>query len=295
MRVTNKLMSDTVSSNLFKNAERLLAIQNMVASGKRINRPSDDPLEMGRVLDYRKRISTIDQYTKNISHGESWLTVTDSTLGEINDLLIRVKTLAVYQATETATEDTRKNTAEEVKQIYDQILQLGNTTVDNRHIFAGYLTDINPLSRDDDYNVTYSGDSGKIDIMVGENTTITINTAGTEVFSSDVDIFGTLQNLINGLESNDTDAISGQIELLDEGLNQVLGVRAQVGTKLNRLETTENYWENFKLNVTQMLSETEDADISQAITDLTTQEAMYQASLASAARMIQPSLIDFLT
>lgn len=288
-------MSDTVSSNLFKNAERLLAIQNMVASGKRINRPSDDPLEMGRVLDYRKRISTIDQYTKNISHGESWLTVTDSTLGEINDLLIRVKTLAVYQATETATEDTRKNTAEEVKQIYDQILQLGNTTVDNRHIFAGYLTDINPLSRDDDYNVTYSGDSGKIDIMVGENTTITINTAGTEVFSSDVDIFGTLQNLINGLESNDTDAISGQIELLDEGLNQVLGVRAQVGTKLNRLETTENYWENFKLNVTQMLSETEDADISQAITDLTTQEAMYQASLASAARMIQPSLIDFLT
>jgi len=95
-------------------------------------------------------------------------------------------------------------------------------------------------------------------------------------------------------QGTDGNKISDQIGSLDDALDQILKARANVGTKLNRLEATENHWADFKLNITQMLSDTEDADMIKTVTDLASQEAAYQASLSASARIIQPSLIDFL-
>lgn len=294
MRVTNKLMADTVTGNLFKNIEQFLKTQNTLSSGKRINKPSDDPIGMGKVLDYRKTLCAIDQYNRNIAHGESWFNVTDSTLNTAGNLLIRAKELALSQANATASADTMKSVAEEVKNIYDNLLQLANTKLGKSYIFAGHKTDTPPFSRDDDYNATYDGNDGNINIIVGENIEIDINADGYELFLSEVNIFDVLKNLKVGLETNDSAAISEQIGLLDDAHNQILELRAREGTKLNQLEATENHWADFKLNITQMLSNTEDADITKIVTDLASQEAAYQASLAASARIIQPGLINFL-
>ena len=425
MRVTNKLMADTVTGNLFKNIDQFLKTQNILSSGKRINKPSDDPIGMGKVLDYRKTICAIDQYDRNIAHGESWLDLTDSTLNAVGDSLIRAKELALSQANATANADTMKAVAEEVKNIYDHLLQLANTKLGNSYIFAGHKTDTPPFSRDDDYIASYNGDAevtditcnaanagtgldgkyltlsspstdyyvwynvdggstdpaeadpadpavanrigievgiigigvgdsantvanetaaainnivglgaelsgdkvtvtnaatgaaadaadndtgfliemltdgtdghkGEICIIVGENVEIDINADGDELFLSEVNIFDVLKNLKVGLETNDSAAISDQIGLLDDAYDQILEVRTREGTKLNRLEATENHWADFKLNITQMLSDTEDADMIKTVTDLASQEAAYQASLAASARIIQPGLIDFL-
>ena len=121
-----------------------------------------------------------------------------------------------------------------------------------------------------------------------------IGGAGDEVFAGSVNIFSVLKDLEDSLRNNDTAKISEQIERLDSGLEQILKARAGVGEKLNLLETTENYWVNFKMNTEQMLAEVEDADITKAISDLATLESAYQASLAAAAKIIQPSLLDFL-
>ncbi|MDL1986775.1 MAG: flagellar hook-associated protein FlgL [Deltaproteobacteria bacterium] len=412
MRVTNKLMADTVTGNLFKNIDQFLKTQNILFSGKRINKPSDDPIGMGKVLDYRKTIWAIDQYDRNIAHGESWLDLTDSTLNAVGDSLIRAKELALSQANATANADTMKAVAEEVKNIYDYLLQLANTKLGNSYIFAGHKTDTSPFSRDDDYIASYNGeaevtditciadiagsldgkyltlsspstdyyvwynvagdsaepvvagigigvdiltddsadtvasktyaainnivglgaelsgdkvtvtnaaagdvvnsvdndsgfsittitqgtdgDKNGISIIAGENVEIDINVNGDEIFLSKVNIFEVLRELKASLEENDSDAISDQLGPLDDALDQILKARANVGAKLNRLEATENHWADFKLNITQMLSDTEDADMIKTVTDLASQEAAYQASLAASARIIQPSLIDFL-
>lgn len=301
MRVTNKLMADTITSNLFKKTEQIFKTQNTVSSGKRINKPSDDPVGIGHVMDYRKTLSSIDQYNRNIAHGESQLNLTESTLGNVEKLIIRAKEVALSQATATANQETRQISAEEVKNIYDEILQMANTRLGNSYIFAGHKTDTVPFSRDLDPDNPdfYRGDSGEHCIIVGENVDIKINVNGDEVFTGEglsdgVNIFNILNNLKIGLESNDTDAISDQIDLLDNVLDQVINARAETGSKLNQLESTKNYWADFKLNVEQILSETEDADIIKAITDLQSQETAYQACLSSAAKIIQPSLMDFL-
>ena len=294
MRVSNRLIASTVNSNLFKNIDRLLELQTMVSSGKRVNKPSDDPISMGRILDYRKTLASVDQYGRNISNGESWLNLTDSVLGGIGDLIIRAKELAIYQASDTNSTDDRLIASEEVKNIFDQVMALANTKQGNSYLFAGFNTDTLPFERDDLYNITHFVDNGDIDIVVGVDVRININTNGDDAFIDNVNIFEAIGDLNTALEADDTTAIANQIDELDNALNHLLIIRANTGAKLNRLESTENHWADFKLNIQTQLSDEEDADIMKVVSDMVAQQAAYRASLAASAKIIQPSLIDFI-
>jgi flagellar hook-associated protein 3 FlgL len=184
--------------------------------------------------------------------------------------------------------------AEEVSNILDQILRIANTKLGNSYIFAGHKTDTTPFPDEGNPDYAYKGDAGEIKILVGESADVRINASGDEVFAGDTNIFSVLKDLEDGLRNNDTEKISVQIERIDDGMDQILNARAVVGERLNLLETTENYWINFKIYIEQMLAETEDADITKAIADLATLESAYQASLAAAAKIVQPSLLQFL-
>jgi flagellar hook-associated protein 3 FlgL len=294
MRVTEKIMANSVTSNLFVKTEQIYRAQQTVSTGKRVSRPSDDPTGMGKVLDCRKTIASIDQYSKNIIRGRSQLQLTEATLGSVDNQLIRAKELAVFQSTETCGPETRAIAAEEVRTIRDQILQLANTKLGNSYIFSGHKTTTTPFPEEGNPNFEFKGDSGKVNIIVGENVEVCINANGGDVFAGAADLFGILTDLEEGLMNNDTAGISEQIELLDDAMNQVLEARAEIGEKLNVLDASESYWAQFKVNTEQLLLETEDVDITKAIIDLTALESAYEASLSVAANIIQPSLLDFL-
>ena len=294
MRVTNNLISSTVNQNLEQNYSRILKLQNTVSTGKNIDKPSDDPVGVGNVLSFRKKMASIDQYGRNIQWGNSWLRTTDAAMASMDTLLIRAKELAVNQASETSSEATRNIAAEEVGQIFDQMVQLANTSVGGRYIFAGHHTDTAPYTRDDAYNATCSGDTGEVRIIVGEDVDMAVNASGEDVFNGAVDVFDMLKALKEGLESNDTAAISGQIEQLDTAMSQVLNERAKAGARLNRLEATENHWQDLRFNTQEMLSEIEDADLVTALTNLKSMETAYEAALRASASIIQPSLMNFL-
>lgn len=296
MRLTNRLMADTVLNSLYKNTQQLLKLQEVVSSEKRINRPSDDPIGMGKILDYRKVLSSIDQYNTNITRGKTQIDLTESCLEAIDDLVLKARRIAVDQSAGEL--ETRPTAAQEVKNIYDQILQLANTKLGDTYILSGHQTDSAPFSRDADYNATYHGDDGDIRIIVGDNLDIKINVTGEDALRSGVDVFDALRDLINGLEDPDTTAgtaqIATQITPLSNALDQIKAVRSEAASTFIQLETTENQLANFKLNIEDMLSDTEDADMAQAIVELQIQQTAYETSLATAARILQRSLMDFL-
>lgn len=296
MRLTNRLMADTVLNSLYKNTQQLLKLQEMVSSQKRINRPSDDPIGMRKILDYRKVLSSIDQYKTNITHGKTQIDLTESCLEAIDDLVLKARRIAVEQSAGEL--ENRPTAAQEVKNIYDQILQLANTKLGDTYILSGHQTDTAPFSRDADYNATYHGDDGDKRIIVGDNLNIKINVTGEDALRSGVDVFDSLRDLINGLENPDTTAgtaqIATQITPLSNALDQIKAVRSEAASTFIQLETTENQLANFKLNIEDMLSDTEDADMAQAIVELQIQQTAYETSLATAARILQRSLMDFL-
>jgi flagellar hook-associated protein 3 FlgL len=294
MRVTQKLMADMVTGNLFRSTERLLKTENMISSGKAVSKPSDDPVAAASILGFRTTLDSVNQYRRNIRHGESWLSVSDSTLSSVNMALVRAQEVASSQATGTADASTRAMAAEEIGTILQQVVQLANTKVGDRYLFAGYKNDEAPF-RLNDSDVEYQGDGGEIEITAGDNVEIAVNLNGEDVFMGDMDVFGTLKELKEGLESNDPDVVSAQVERLSDCLSRVLKARSTVGARLNRLESTSAYWDDFELKVRELLSATEDADFIKLMTDLSTQEAAYQASLTAAARMIQPSLAQYLS
>jgi flagellar hook-associated protein 3 FlgL len=289
-------MADTVLNSLYKNTQQLFKLQEVVSSGKRINRPSDDPVGTGKILDYRKLLSSIDQYKENITRGKTQIELTESCLEAIDDLVLKARRIAVEQSAGEL--ETRPTAAQEVKNIYDQILQLANTKLGNTYILSGHQTDTAPFSRDTDYNATYHGDDGDLRIIVGASLNRKINVTGEDALRSGVNVFDALRNLINGLEDPDTTAGTAQIEAqaapLSNALDQIKAVRAEAASTFTGLKTTENQLANFKLNIEDMLSDTENADIAQAIAELQIQKTAYETSLATAARILQRSLMDFL-
>ena len=274
---------------LSRNLERLQKTQNTLSSGKRINKPSDDPMGITKALAYRAILSQYEQYIRNIDGGLSWLNHTSSALEEVNRQLVRSKEIAIAQATSTSDEQTRAAAAVEVDGILDQVLQLANTKLGGGYIFAGSETLTQPFKIG--AGVEYSGNFEKLRREIGPQDTIEINIIGSDVFQTTLEM---LIELKGALQNNDQEAIGSLLDDIDEKLTPVLNARVEMGAKVNRLEMTKNSLLEAKTNITGLLSETEDADMVEAITDFMTQQNAYQAALAAAARIIQPSLVDFL-
>ncbi len=293
MRITQKMMTNNVNGSLSRHAEKLMTYQSRISSGKQFTKASENPLGMAKALDYRKALDSVDQYVSNVSHARSGLDNGEATLSDIGELLNQARELALSQTTGTASPESRKVAAGEVRQLRDQLIQLANTKQDDRYMFGGRNADTPPYDSLDP-EAGFQGDDGGFSVIVGDGVTMDAAVSGQQAFGNPADPVLVLTNLINGMEANDPSAISAQLDPLDQALAQITNERADVGTRLNRLDATETHWDVFKINVEQMLSNTEDVDLTQAIMDLTAQQSAFQASLASASKIIQPSLLDYL-
>jgi flagellar hook-associated protein 3 FlgL len=303
MRVTNNMMTDSLVRYLTAQNEALYERQTIIASQKRINRASDDPLGMGKVLDYRQTLSSIEQYETNIQSGQERLEITEITLDLVDELLQGVRAIAMSEA--GGTTESRQLTAEEVKNLFDQVLDLANSKLNGNYMFSGYQTQTAPFSRDDtlattfeQFTVTYNGDAGQARFIVGHNTEITIDTDGRPLFQNaaagGVNIFDAMRDLIVALESDDTEGISAQADLIDHGRKQINNMRAANSPVLYQLEISENHWQNYKPKIQEFLARQEEVDVTQAVVELQSIELAYQTTLATTARITQQGLIDFL-
>jgi len=303
MRVTSNMMTDSLARYLTAQNEALYERQTIIASQKRINRPSDDPIGMGKVLDYRQTLSSIEQYRTNIQSGQKRLEITEITLDLVDELLQGVRAIALTES--GGTTESRQLTAGEVKNMFDQVLDLANSKLNGNYMFSGYQTQTAPFSRDealattfDQFTVTYNGDVGDARFIVGHNTEITIDTDGRPLFQNaaggGINIFDAMRDLIVALETDDTVAISAQADLIDHGRKQINNLRAANSPILYQLEISENHWQNYKPKIQELLAREEEVDITQAVVELQSIELAYQTTLATTARITQQGLIDFL-
>jgi flagellar hook-associated protein 3 FlgL len=303
VRVTNNMMTDSLVRYLTAQNEALYERQTIIASQKRINKPSDDPIGTGKIMDYRQTLSSIGQYQTNIQRGKTRLEVTEVSLDLADDLLQLVQGVAETEVNSTTA--SRQVAAETIKRIYDQVLDLANSELNGSYLFSGYQTKTAPFSRDDTlattfdrFTVTYNGDAGDARFIVAQNTEVAIDADGRPLFHNaaggGINTFDAMRDLIVGLENDDSDVISAQVDMIDQARSQINTVRAANAPVVYQLETTENHWQIYKSKIQDLLGREEEADITQAIVELQRIELAYQTTLATAARIIQPGLLDFL-
>ncbi len=182
MRISTMMMFNNIVSNLAKGTERTQDIQEVITSMKKINRLSDDPVGMSKVVDYESHLSKLGQYRENITSGNSWLSMTDSVLLDMQNLVTEAKNIAIGQSTETANSETRQQAAVAVRNLYEQMINFANTKLGGSYIFGGSLTNTAPFNSDG----TYNGNADDILIEIMEGIKAKVNVAGSEFLITDL-------------------------------------------------------------------------------------------------------------
>lgn len=295
MRVSDKSLYTTSTNNLQAALEKLLKLQESASTGKKVNHPSDDPAGVMKVIDYGTAISKVEQYQRNVENGNTSLTVTESAISNVQEVVQRAKELAVQASNSVNDSSNRAIIAKEIDQISQQVLQIANTQINGQYLFSGYNINNAPYSSDGTYIGTYPGGYRKIEVDSGS--TVEINMPGYRVFGTSdygTNLLDTLNDFKSALESNDINGISNAMSNLDSSLDQLNNVRAEVGAKMNRLDTAKAYLDKLKFDLTDFRSQAEDADFAEVITQLTLQQNVVDVSRASVSRVLQQSIMDFL-
>lgn len=297
MRVTQSMLNRQLLQNLRNNNERLQKYQDMMATGKRLSKPSDDPVGVSFAMRYESKLGRNEQYLRNLDTAKSLLESADSTVSKVNDILQRARELAVQGANDTTPLDAKKAIASEMDQLYQEVVHLANTKFNGRYIFNGQRTDITPYTELNAPNE--NTDTHDIVLAVSDGVNMSANVTGQQIFGKDMtqetdNLFAVLKQLSTDLNSDNATGVSQTIGLIDSRMDKIQNTWAEIGARQNRLELINNRLTDEKTNLTQLRSQTEDADMAEVIMNFTNQENVQKAALSAGARVIQPSLVDFL-
>ncbi len=295
MRITQNMITASSVNRLEANREKFNRSQQVLASGKRVLKPSDDPAASKSILRFRTRSASVTQYRDNIAAGQSRLEVADDSLEMVDKLLHQARSIAVeYPA--GYDDDTRQTAADAVRDIYDQVKDMANMRHGDQYIFAGHQSDSPPVSRDDAYNATWSGDGGDVRTVIGDGIQASLNAGGENPFRTDDGtlVFDTLRNIIDGLEAGDPDAVAAEVDALDRSITQVRDVQGKYAATYDRLQTTDVHLQKELMNVKTLLADTEQADLNQAAVELQLQQIAYESALSATSKIVPQTLLDFL-
>jgi flagellar hook-associated protein 3 FlgL len=291
MRVTHGSIAKNVLANLQGNINRLSDTQQRLSTGKQINRPSDSPSGTASAMELRAQLAQQQQYRRNADDGIAWLNAADGALQGVDEKVARARSVVLQgMSAGSSGQSVREALAADIRQLSESIRVEANTTYLNRPVFAGNSDKSEAYTASGDFN----GDGGSVIRTVGSNTKVAVNVDGKAVFGDGPDsIFNVLSTIATKLET-DPGALNVELDRLDAKADTIRNGLATVGARSNQLERMRQAADDMALNVSQSLSDVEDIDLPQTITDLQLQQTAYQAALAAGARVVQPSLIDFL-
>lgn len=300
MRVTQSMLTSNSMRNLSSSYNRMGQLQDQLATGKKITRPSDDPVVAMKGMFYRSNLTGIEQYKRNLSELYLWMENSEAGIDQANQGLQRVRELTIQGKNDTLSPEDRQAVAREIEQIKQDLVNVADTQVAGRYIFHGTDVSKSPLAdKGIDNNqapqVAANLASPEIDnyqIEISRGVSLKANVNPNNVFSQDM--FNAVYNIQKALESGDTTALDTELGNLDKAMDQLSAERSELGARYNRLEMVDDRLLQQEITANRVLSDNEDADIERVITDLKTQESVHRAALGVGARIIQPTLMDFL-
>ena len=293
MRVTSGLLVSRTKAQLAQRLEQYQSVQNQLASGKRFERPSQDVAGMDRSMRTRSALSNRLQEARNADDARQWIDLADSNLQTVSSLLQRARELVVSAG--SPTNQTAKDAiADEITSIRDEIVAVANDKSQGHSLFAGTLpTDSVSLVGG---VWTYTGNPDKINRRLSQESTVTINVTGDDVFgfNAGADTFTVLDQAAAAVRSGDVAGTQASLSAIDGSIDHVLQGLSELGTAGSRVEQAQITQQRDIGSLEQMLSDIEDIDLAESIMDMQLQEVAYQSALQAASRAFSPSLMEFM-
>ena len=286
-RVTSRTMSNVAMRGLQSSLARTQDLQNQLSSGRRVNRPGDDPAAAAASMKLRSARTANQQYQRNVEDSTGRLNVADSALTQISERVLRAQELVLSANNGALGPESRSAIAQELNSIREEVIGLYNTRWLDRPVFGGTAAGSVALLPDG----TYVGDDEPVLSRINADTVLRVDVSGIAAGADTLPdvIAAAADNVVN-----DPSNIGSSIEALAGSLNKVLEALGDVGARAGRLDTAKARLQSDELDFTSRISENEEADLPLTIMNLEAQKVGYQAALATAANILQTSLVDYL-
>ena len=293
MRVTNKMMFDVASSQIGGARDRTVKAQQEVTTGMRVVHPGDDPAAAGLMVSYQASIDRFTAIDQSTSRASEEVQVADGSLQDVSTLLQRANVLAVQLGNDTNSASERAAGAQEVQDIFGQLVRVMNTQVAGRYIFGGNVDQSPPF----DAAGNYAGDANVRQVETAPGLLQAASVRADQALKGvggGVDVFAALTSLTTALSTNDGTGIRSAIGNVGQSINQIASALSQTGGMLSSFDSAKNVGSVAKDSATKVLASVSESDIFDATSRLTLAQQALEATLAVSARSFNTSLLDFL-
>lgn len=291
MRITQQQLSQNFLTDIGKLGRDLAQFSSQISGGKRLNQLKDSPAGGAALVSLAGLEADTDQYLSNTNASNLYLSIADSALNEVHNLVTTVYTKGSQAASELMSKDARSAFATEIRSLRDQIVFLANSEVGGRYIFAGSKVETAPFVQEGDA-VIYRGDDRVNFISIDAGIEVQMSFAGETVFGP---LLSAIDDLLTALDGNDTSGIQTALGKIPSAMSDLSAIRAQLGSNLQTLQNSQTRLETRKTNIQAQKSRVEDANLSEAVVRLKqAQNALDAAMSAGGAVLTQRNLFDIL-
>lgn len=290
IRSTRNGLNELISQNLFKLTARLSLAEEQAVTGRKINRPSDNPPVIAESHRLYTSIEDQSYYQKNAEYADSLLAVMDTALSNASDIIVRARELAVAMAGDTVDANTRTVAATEVAELYTSMIDQANAEVSGRYLFSGASYQTAAFSN----TGLYQGDNDTPSTRVGENQWVQTGYDGSQIFQSTVDVFAVLNNLLVGLQTDNDVTIETALGDLDLATTQISTWHSTVGSEVNTATDALEVAESLDQVLSQRLEEIVNIDPTTAYLDLSDLRNAYEAVLQVSSSSSKTTLFDLI-
>jgi flagellar hook-associated protein 3 FlgL len=296
MRVNPNYTADILTDLWQSQTQAQTAIEQL-ATGKRVNMPSDDPAAAAADVQNQALQGQNDQYIQNTSNLEGSLQTADSTLSSVVTALNQAISLGVQGANGGVSSADQQAIALQVQSIQSQIVQLANTSYQGSFLFGGTATQSSPFALDSTQpsGVLYSGNGGVNNVEIAPGSSIQVNLPGSQVFQgTGGNVMGSLQQLVTALQSGNTTNIGTATTQVSGALNYLSQQRVFYGSAVSQLNSNQSFLQQEQVSLQTQENTLVGADMATAATNLSQAQAAQSATLAALAQIIPQSLLNYL-
>lgn len=303
MRITQSMIARVGLDQLSAQRNRLARTQEMAATGKRLNRPSDDPVDYRTVSFLKDGLGQTDRFLRSIDLARTRIATTENALDGAALALSQAKTQGLAAANETnfvsdASLDAIKI---QVAGVFDELLSFANVrSSGGAYVFSGRESDTPAFTSAGAFGsgtaptVTFTGEASVVEVEIDEDVFVGVNRDGQSAFQGASDAFAAVTDLWTAIDQKDRPGINAAINELDAAFNNLVLERAELGAGGAKADSFEERLRLQEQDFVSRISFLEDADAFEVYTDLTAQETALQASLQVTTRLLQPTLLDYI-
>jgi flagellar hook-associated protein 3 FlgL len=306
-----------LSANLQNMSGKMYELRQQAATGKKMNRPSDDPGAIRPVLNYRVEMASTDRYVNHINVAQGEMEILDSNLDQLENILVSVKETGIAAINGSVNDDGLATYGDRVGQLFDEMMQIANVQSKGKYIFSGYREATPPFAEnmayvpDSSYGfdrpgaASYHGDENAKHVEIAPGKKIQAGLAGNELFLGDadndgavdpggVDLFSLLKDFEQAIRSNDTTAMNDGLKKLEQGADQIRRLRGRMGNNAWRIDRAERHMSEAAIEFEEIISGYEDADALEAFSKLVQHETAFEAALNVTTRVSRLSILDYM-